>query len=184
MSTSAAVIKLAKIQCVTRPYTVEIHNVACDIAKPNIIKLMECTVKRLNISRYSFNVWFQLHRTLKPNGEIWIRVPYRVPKSKRTVNFIDMKVKYCDIMSMVRALPVAREILNEVRRCSNFPLKCPIRGNYMHNITNMILTDTIVPIYAGFFDFNVTLDFYENTQLIGTYKVTGSIIPKSKKWLA
>uniref|UniRef100_A0A1I8NYB6 MD-2-related lipid-recognition domain-containing protein n=1 Tax=Stomoxys calcitrans TaxID=35570 RepID=A0A1I8NYB6_STOCA len=172
------VVSLHTVLCAKRPFNLELYNVRCN-RTAEVVKTCECKIHKLSTNRYSSNAWFELNRQLNSNAQIAMMLYYNLAKSSRIVKFIDVKMNTCDIMASLQRVPLLRNILTEIRRNSNFPLECPIKGNVMYNLTNMIVTNEIVPPYASTINFNVSIDFYEHQQQIATYRLSGATVPKS-----
>ncbi|XP_075167822.1 uncharacterized protein LOC142239980 [Haematobia irritans] len=172
---------MLRLQDAKRLLTLKIDNVTCPITSPELLKMTECTISELAISRYSFNVFFELQRELKRDGEMRVLLLVKGLKTVRVIKFIDFTMKICDIMASIQRMPLIQKILDEIRRSSNFPLACPLHGNYLYNLTNMIITDAVVPSYAPSNQFNVTLQFFESRKMVAIYQVLGSIKANMKR---
>ncbi|XP_059223143.1 uncharacterized protein LOC131996954 [Stomoxys calcitrans] len=174
-----ALMSLNTIRCGKRPFTIVFHNVSCPTFDP-ICQLAECDLKKLGTSRYSLSGMFKLSRTMPEHivGRAMIHV--RGIKRNRTITFLDVKMKMCDLLRHTNYMPLVDQIMNEVRRVTNLPMSCPVEGNVMYNVTNVIITDDLFPVYAPPVYFNVTIDFFDRNKLLALYRLQGSILPKYK----
>ncbi|XP_075167823.1 uncharacterized protein LOC142239981 [Haematobia irritans] len=171
-----------KIQGAKRQFDLVVHDVACNISDPDWVKIFTCTLNKLATSRYSFGFCYELSRSLDTNAEAWIRMYYNIARSKRIVKLIDLRMRICDAFNTIQRIPMVQNVLIELRRSSNLPIECPLKKNYLYNVSNMMITDAIIPMYAGNFEFNITLDYYETRKKLGgSCKIRGSIEPKRKR---
>ncbi|XP_059225909.1 uncharacterized protein LOC131997980 [Stomoxys calcitrans] len=161
-------------------FNLELHSFRCNCIA-GLANTFTCNMSRLAPNRYSLSGLVELHRPMHPNAEIAIYVHYKLPTANRRIKFMDLRLKLCDVMSSVQRMPVVRNILVEIRRSSNFPLTCPFKEHVMYNLSNMIITNEIIPPYVPHHHVNVSLQFYEQQLQIAYYNVSGSVIPKSIK---
>ncbi|XP_075167824.1 uncharacterized protein LOC142239983 [Haematobia irritans] len=172
---------IVKNEAGKRQIEISFHNVDCNTSYPDLLKPPSCSFNKLAINRYSFSVCFELIRQLERNADAWVRIYYNIARSHRIVKLIDFRLKICDALHFISRVPLIQFILIELRRNSNLPISCPLKENNLYNISNMIITDAVVPIYAGNMDFNFTIDFFEmQKKLIASYRVLGSIGSKNR----
>ncbi|XP_013106651.1 uncharacterized protein LOC106086501 [Stomoxys calcitrans] len=166
-------------QSAKRNFNLELRNVSCT-PFTDLVRQLECDVRKLAPNRFGFNLMFYLNRPVPLDADLEILLQYRLPHAKRVVPLINLKLKICDVLLHVPTVPMIKEILNGLTRFSNFPLSCPVKGNVMYNVTNLIITDSICPPYAPIVDFNFTLSFYEGKQTLVIYLLEGSTTRKTK----
>ncbi|XP_059221696.1 uncharacterized protein LOC131996227 [Stomoxys calcitrans] len=171
-------IQLGGCQAAKRRFVMEVHNCTC-IRFSSPSKLFECEYQKLTKGRYSISLMFELERALTRQAEIELQITYRVKQGRTIVTFTNVKLKVCDVLTHAQGLPVIKDLMESFNRCSNLPIMCPILGNKMYNITNVIVNEELFPPYTQFMDFNFTVNFYDNGKLFSTYKLEGSTVKRS-----
>uniref|UniRef100_A0A1I8NMP6 Uncharacterized protein n=2 Tax=Stomoxys calcitrans TaxID=35570 RepID=A0A1I8NMP6_STOCA len=161
-----------------RPFNVELHNISYNTFT-DLVQTINCDFKKLALNRYAVNAMFELSRNMPQDTDIEILIHYRLPKGIRTVKFLNLKLRVCDILTHVPTVPLIKEILNKLARVSNLPFSCPIHGNKMYNVTNLIVTEALFPIYAPIVNFNFTLNFFEQQTKFAFFQVEGSTLRKT-----
>ncbi|XP_075157692.1 uncharacterized protein LOC142230959 [Haematobia irritans] len=162
-----------------RSFNVVFHNVTCPIFDHSLMKHLECDLLKLNTSRYAFNVMFELKHNMPDNVVAAGLIHVRPSNGLKIIKFVDIKWRVCDLLWGANSpIPLAKDIVDKVRRNSELPLSCPVLGNKMYNITNLIITTDIFPVYTPIINFNLTIDFYNSDKFIVSYRVRGSTVAK------
>uniref|UniRef100_A0A1I8Q3K4 MD-2-related lipid-recognition domain-containing protein n=2 Tax=Stomoxys calcitrans TaxID=35570 RepID=A0A1I8Q3K4_STOCA len=118
---------------------------------------------------------FKLSRTLPQHLEARALISIKGFTRNDTVTFLDVKMNICDLIQHVKYVPLIDQIMNKLRRVTNVPMSCPVKGNTMYNITNLVITDELFPVYAPPIHFNVTINFLDNKKLLALYRLQGTI---------
>uniref|UniRef100_A0A1I8NRK0 Uncharacterized protein n=1 Tax=Stomoxys calcitrans TaxID=35570 RepID=A0A1I8NRK0_STOCA len=151
-----------------------------EIVNPQIIQRLEYFYKQLVPGRYSGNCIFILNQQLDKNLDVQLKILLGI--RGKSVKFIDLKVNMCDILYRGMSMSIARKIMVNILQKSNFPRKCPFKANFIYNASNFIIDDSYFPKYTPYpMDFNVSIDYFENQELIAMLQVKGSTVPKVKK---
>ncbi|XP_075155843.1 uncharacterized protein LOC142229190 [Haematobia irritans] len=156
----------------------EFHNVSC-ITFDALMQHAECDIVKLANDQYSLNIMFQLTRTMPSSVEVGVAIHIRGMKRQRVFKFIDAKIKICDLLRVATSIPFINQVMIKIKRASNLPMACPVKGNIMYNITNLILADEVFPEYTPVVLFNATLDFTNKGKLLVTYRLQGATKLKS-----
>ncbi|XP_059223147.1 uncharacterized protein LOC131996958 [Stomoxys calcitrans] len=163
-----------------RPFEVVVHNVTCSTFD-SLAPLVLCDVNKLATSRYSINIWFKLSRTVP--AHIIVRGIIDVGGfGRKTVRFFDIKINVCDLLHWSSSsVFLVRQVMDIIRRNGNLPLSCPIEADKMYNLTNLVITDELFPMYTPAIHLNVTVNFYDKEKLLVTYLLRGYTIPRNKR---
>uniref|UniRef100_A0A1I8NM70 MD-2-related lipid-recognition domain-containing protein n=1 Tax=Stomoxys calcitrans TaxID=35570 RepID=A0A1I8NM70_STOCA len=130
-----------------RPFHIEFYNVTCN-THDALCKRIECDVTRLGVSRYAINVMYIMGRELPTNAEIRFLIHAKPSQGRTAIKFVDVKMNICSFLKNGANMPLLNDIMDKLRRSSNIPLSCPVKANYMYNITKAIITDELFPIYT------------------------------------
>uniref|UniRef100_A0A1I8NK81 Uncharacterized protein n=1 Tax=Musca domestica TaxID=7370 RepID=A0A1I8NK81_MUSDO len=131
--------------------------------KPNIFYLNQQAVFERDLgTKFYVRIWFH----------------FRQGSMRNSIRIMDLKFKFCDIWDGSTENRLLKTILSEVRRTSNLPHMCPVKGNFLYKMENFTVTDKFVPTYAPFMNFTVALEFLENDKLFAITKVSGAVAPK------
>ncbi|XP_075157689.1 uncharacterized protein LOC142230956 [Haematobia irritans] len=165
------------VECGKRPFNVHFHNVTCP-AYTSLVKLAECDVIKVAKNKYALNVMFLLDRTLPTNVDLRFLFELTPIKGTKIIRILDAKMGICDLLEHSSKVPIIRDVMNEIRRKSNIPISCPVKGNMMYNITNIILTDAQFPLYTPIVYFNISLEFLQKEIHLVTYRLQGLTMQK------
>lgn len=91
------------------------------------LKQMDCILKKFDIGNYGIDINFMLNRQLAKNAEI--RIISLVQRgNKAAVTFLDLTANTCSVLQQAQKLPLTKKILTELRKKSNIPRLCPLKG--------------------------------------------------------
>ncbi|XP_075163371.1 uncharacterized protein LOC142236007 [Haematobia irritans] len=121
---------------------------------------------------------FELTSQVPANAEVGVIIFVRVPKSRSSLKFVDVRLNICDVLRHIKSVPIIVKIVNKILEGTNLPLSCPIEGNIMYNLTDIVITDEIFPVYTPSLNFNFTGNYYADDNLVGTFFVKGSTLKK------
>ncbi|XP_058981040.1 uncharacterized protein LOC131803629 [Musca domestica] len=108
----------------------------------------------LSTSRYAYNMLIEFNRDFPISTNIRLMAMYYGKPNSKAVKLFDVKFNWCDMLQHTVAVPVIKSILVEMTRSSNFPLTCPLKANYTYTIENFIITEEMLPPYAGTCNFS------------------------------
>lgn len=77
---------------------------------------------------YLINIDFELSRDLNQNAEVQYLARFNMANSTKSIKFIDFKLNICQILTQVQSLPLVKSLMEELRRTSDIPYSCPIKG--------------------------------------------------------
>ncbi|XP_075170562.1 uncharacterized protein LOC142242996 [Haematobia irritans] len=163
---------LAKVQAADRHFDLQLQNITC-YGHPNLLKKLICSFEKLSRNRYDVSVTFELLRQMPSNLDASALLFIRAEKAKKSIKFLDVRVKVCDLLTSVLSIPLAKEIMERVTASSNLPYTCPIKENIMFNITKVPITDDLFPRYTPPIHFNFTMNFNEGKKLYAKFDLTG-----------
>ncbi|XP_075167398.1 uncharacterized protein LOC142239488 [Haematobia irritans] len=104
-----------------------------------------------------------------------IKLHFKHAGSEKVIKFMDLKLPFCDVLSKTMVIPLARDIISEIRKAGNFPFSCPLKGNFLYFVKNLTLSKDILPSYAPpGVKFNFTFELIDNENYMGEIKVQGS----------
>uniref|UniRef100_A0A1I8N3Z0 Arrestin-like N-terminal domain-containing protein n=1 Tax=Musca domestica TaxID=7370 RepID=A0A1I8N3Z0_MUSDO len=145
----------------------------------SLIKYYSCNLTKVTTNRYFLQANLELNRDLDKGAEIQMIIFVKFTKENKVLKFLDLKVKVCDLYDSKMSSLVIKEVIREMKRVSNFPHSCPVKGNYAYWLTNFTVTENFFPTYTPTIDFNYTLRFYEKKRLLGDMVIEGSTLRRS-----
>uniref|UniRef100_A0A1I8PF67 Uncharacterized protein n=1 Tax=Stomoxys calcitrans TaxID=35570 RepID=A0A1I8PF67_STOCA len=129
-------------------------------------------------SRYGLDSHFMLERAFEKNAEIHLLSFIEPVSAKKAIKFIDLKLKICDLLSTGISIAVGKVLLAEVRKTSNLPYECPLKGNVNYTFSNLSITAETLPTYTPFMKYNFSLITYDNKQMVAKFLLDGETVPK------
>ncbi|XP_013100767.2 uncharacterized protein LOC106082663 [Stomoxys calcitrans] len=163
-----------------KKFSMEFHKVDCIISNPRVIKRFECFYEKLGPSRYLSEAVFILNQQLDKTIESHIRI--HIGTGGKIVKFLDMRVNVCDTLKAGISVPILRKIIALLMESSNFPRKCPLKANFLYNMSNLIVDDSFFPKYTPYpMVFNYTTDIYSNQKKIAIIHIEGALVAKKNK---
>ncbi|XP_019892955.1 uncharacterized protein LOC109612917 [Musca domestica] len=120
-----------------------------------------------------------LERQLLNNAEIEIKITYQHVKDDKIRSFVNMKLNICEALQQLKGMPIIRKLFLQLMSSSNLPCNCPIKGNILYSMKDFLLTEDTLPPYTPIINFNYSLAFYEDQQLIAKLLTQGSSVPKT-----
>ncbi|XP_073821440.1 uncharacterized protein [Musca autumnalis] len=166
------------INAARRPFDVELHNVQCRQYNSRLKKL-SCQMTKVATSRYAIDYKFNLNGDLHENAEMQIIIKVKLRNDNKIIKFMDLKMNICDVFNTKMSSLVTKEMLKEVKKTSNLPLACPIKGNFDYWVTNYTVTDSFFPPYTPDVYYNFTMKYFENNRLFADLFIAGSAIRRS-----
>ncbi|XP_059225846.1 uncharacterized protein LOC131997957 [Stomoxys calcitrans] len=160
-----------------RRFNLMLNNVTC-IKVNSLMKSFGCSLKNFGTSRYAVDAQFLLERPFEKNAEVHVMVYFTPSLAKKAVKFLDIKLNICDMLSTVISNPLLKVILDETRKSSNLPYRCPVKANFVYTFSNFSLTAETLPLYTPFMKFNFTLNTYDNEELVSKFLLEGTTVPK------
>ncbi|XP_073822148.1 uncharacterized protein [Musca autumnalis] len=173
-----ALAAVTNIKAGKRPFDVELHSIQCRQYNSRLNKL-SCEMTKVATSRYALDYKFNLNGDLDKSAEMQITVKVKFSNNNKIITFMDFKMKVCDILNEKISTLVIKEMLKELKRGSNIPLACPIKGDSDYGINNFTFSDSFFPPYTPNIYYNFTLDVFENNCLIADLFIAGSTIRRS-----
>ncbi|XP_059221692.1 uncharacterized protein LOC131996224 [Stomoxys calcitrans] len=138
---------------------------------------LECSFKQLAEGKYTVGTLGKLASDLDRDAELNPKFFYSI-KGGKWVKYLDLKFNICDGLHALLSLPLANTIKNDVLEVSNIPNKCPIKGNFMYNISNVLITNKYFPSYTPReMDFNGSLTYLEHQKEFAILWFEGRTIP-------
>ncbi|XP_037818449.1 uncharacterized protein LOC119608193 [Lucilia sericata] len=103
-----------------------------------------------------------------------------MPHSKRkALKFIDIKMNICDAVRSNYEVPLIKTILLELRKSSNIPYQCPLKKDFLYEISNLSVTDKyMTPMSLPTLNFSNGIEIYESNKLIASLFTIGGIVAK------
>ncbi|XP_075167770.1 uncharacterized protein LOC142239916 [Haematobia irritans] len=144
------------IEMARRLFNLVVSNVTCQ-KFGTLVKRFDCDFEKIATNKYAINANFFLGRALNRNSEIHAQVCFTPQGSSRSIKFFDIRLNICDMLTTVMGNPFTKGLLDEMRRSSNIPYDCPIKGNYLYSFSNYSLTTQTLPTYTPLMKFNFTL---------------------------
>ncbi|XP_075167399.1 uncharacterized protein LOC142239489 [Haematobia irritans] len=167
---------LNSIQATKRLASLEVESFVCK-NNTDIVKRYYCNLRTLDLNTYGIDGNLELYRDAPKTMEMTAKVHIKRPGSDKVITFLNLKMPVCDVLSTTMGIPLARDVISELRKAGNFPYSCPIKGNVLFIVKNMTLSTNILPTYTPpFIKFNVTLDFEDNENHMGQMKLQGSTV--------
>ncbi|XP_019892956.2 uncharacterized protein LOC109612918 [Musca domestica] len=165
-------------EAANRRYNFEVLNLTCS-RRGAVLKDMKCSFAEIATNRYSIDVYMSLTRQLAQNAEVAMKIYIQPPNGDKILQFLNVKLNICETLKRQNiAVPMIRSIVNEIMRKSNVPFSCPIVKDFVYNLTNFILTDSIFPVYTFFVNFNFTLNFMNDYKSFAELLLEGRTVPK------
>ncbi|XP_073836709.1 uncharacterized protein isoform X2 [Musca autumnalis] len=161
-----------------RPFKLEMRNLTCNFLPP-LVKRYNCSTHKLNDSLYNLRIMFELSRAMSNNTDVFIQMEFKPTRGVKNIKLVDVKFKVCQILGQVRRVPMVMKFVDSMMERSNLPLKCPIKGNFMYNVTNIMLSDTNFPTYMPSSTFDVNVTFFEKKDLLAYFTFGGDIIRRA-----
>uniref|UniRef100_A0A1I8NED2 Uncharacterized protein n=1 Tax=Musca domestica TaxID=7370 RepID=A0A1I8NED2_MUSDO len=162
------------IQSKKPTFSVEISNLSCEILD-DLVKQFTCQLEKLENSKYYLSFLFVLRRQLPLKADMAVVLDATPRGGLKAIKFVNLKVRVCDALSTIKSNPLVSSISEQIAKCSNLPLRCPVKANILYNISNMLIDKDIIPIYAPSLDYNFTFRFLEQNTKYGNVFVYGSV---------
>ncbi|XP_011293274.2 uncharacterized protein LOC105261921 [Musca domestica] len=156
------------------PFVFEIQNICCEVCT-DLVKRNYCHFDKVAPNKYALSFLIEINRQLPAATEVAFTIDVRPKGGQKAVKFVNLRLKVCDALASLKTNPMLMMILREMLQNSNLPLSCPLKPNILYNISNMMVSDEIVPSYAPTLDFNFTMIFYLEKSNMGTIFVQGAI---------
>uniref|UniRef100_A0A1I8P1F2 Uncharacterized protein n=1 Tax=Stomoxys calcitrans TaxID=35570 RepID=A0A1I8P1F2_STOCA len=170
---------LTLIRSANRRYDLRLYEFTCK-SITNRLLLLECSFQNFETTNYySLQSKFMFDRDMSDTLEVRVWVYIKLANSKNGIQFLDIRLKMCDILENALQNPLAKKIFAEFRRTSNIPAMCPFKANFLYQMNNFTVNDKYAPTYAPLLNFTVGYDLYEKTQLFATVKTIGALIAKT-----
>ncbi|XP_075167395.1 uncharacterized protein LOC142239484 [Haematobia irritans] len=163
----------------SRRFDIEVHNLTCT-SYGNVVKEKGCEFSKLATSRYEVNIFFILNRNLHQDADVRSVIKINPLRSERILPFVDLKINICDLLNAQKlSLPLASAVVKELMKRFTTPVTCPIKGNFLYNISGFKITETLFPTYTLLTKYNLSMNFYERNELFATLILHGATVPKS-----
>uniref|UniRef100_A0A1I8PFG5 Uncharacterized protein n=1 Tax=Stomoxys calcitrans TaxID=35570 RepID=A0A1I8PFG5_STOCA len=131
----------------------------------------------LNAGSYALDMSFMYSKDLPKTAE-WhtlIYFTHAQVKAGKPVKFLDFKINICNFLTTAMGVPFVKVLVEEMRKTSNLPYKCPLKGNFLYTLSNFSINSAkFLPAYAPLIKFNFTFNTYENQNHISKIFVMGS----------
>ncbi|XP_013100778.1 uncharacterized protein LOC106082673 [Stomoxys calcitrans] len=161
-------------------FNLECYRVTCEIVNPKVMKQFECSYKKLGPKRYSGSGLVMFNQQLDKKFDIHIKI-YVAPRGK-IVKFLDWKLNVCDTLYAGVSLPLARKIMWDVLKNSNFPRKCPFQANFLYNSSNIIVDESYFPKFTPSpMDLNISFEYIENQERFAIQRIFGATVPNARR---
>uniref|UniRef100_A0A1I8PEP9 MD-2-related lipid-recognition domain-containing protein n=1 Tax=Stomoxys calcitrans TaxID=35570 RepID=A0A1I8PEP9_STOCA len=161
-----------------KPFIVVIDRVVCS-KYLNTLLYFECYLKKLTKGKSAVGTSLMLRNDLNVNAEIQGAIFFSI-KGGKWVKFVDYKTNICNFLQNLLSLPLANLVRNEILKKSNFPCTCPVKGNIVYNITDFIISNVFLPPYMPReMNFNGSLTYFENKNIIGVAWLEGRTMPRN-----
>ncbi|XP_019891612.2 uncharacterized protein LOC109612214 [Musca domestica] len=170
---------LVVIQSAQRRFDLEVQEYHCT-NRTSLVRQLHCNLTKIANGRYYADFLFEITRNLDKEARIQFTSYYTPQNAKRAVKFVDLNMKVCDVLSQSMTLPLIKTIINEVRKTSNLPYACPIKGNFTYKFVNLTLDANILPTYTPLISYNFSTKFYEHQKLLAILDVSGATVARSK----
>uniref|UniRef100_A0A1I8Q129 MD-2-related lipid-recognition domain-containing protein n=1 Tax=Stomoxys calcitrans TaxID=35570 RepID=A0A1I8Q129_STOCA len=141
------------------------------------IKVFQCVFEKDCFNSYIFSERLMFDRDLSDNFEMRVWINLKPMNGKKTLRFVDIKFKCCQVLATSLQMPLLKSLLNELWRSSNIPAECPFKGNFIYKMNNFSFTDSYFPPYAPFLNFTFTMEFFDRKTLFAITKITGATVP-------
>ncbi|XP_075167396.1 uncharacterized protein LOC142239486 [Haematobia irritans] len=166
-------------QAANRQFDFEVSNISCKFYG-NIVKNMNCEIRKLSSNLYNMDINFILQRDLHKDTDIRLVIGIKPFENDKKFKFADLKMNLCDLLNAPKLpIMVANSIYKEVMRASNVPFQCPIKGNFLYNVSGFRIDENLFPTYTLLVKYDVTMKFYERGQMYAVVSVKGATLPKS-----
>lgn len=117
---------ITSCKALDRRFHLEVYNLSCaDLS--GRLKQLDCVLKKFDIGNYGIDINFMLNRQLAKNAEIRV-LSHLQRGNKAAVTFLDLTVNTCNILNQAPKIPLTKKILTELRKKSNIPRQCPLKG--------------------------------------------------------
>ncbi|XP_073812959.1 uncharacterized protein [Musca autumnalis] len=165
--------QLHEIQGKKISYSLRIHNVTCEVCNNWVIRY-HCDLQNVTNNAYAFNFLIALNRQLPSNTDANILADVRPAGGRKVVKFLNIKMNVCNALGNMKTNPLVMIFQEKMIQHSNLPAECPIKANTLYNISDVIVSQDLIPGYAPSMDFNVTIAFYQEITYLGKVFVQGS----------
>ncbi|XP_013113853.2 uncharacterized protein LOC106091755 [Stomoxys calcitrans] len=161
-----------------RHYNIELHNLSCAKSEARL-KEFNCSFQQTAPNRYNVSVSFLLYRQLSSKAEARLLIHIKSKKSMKALKFFDAKLNLCDLLHKQIPFPLVRDIFLEASRSINAPMACPVRTDFLYNISNFRLSENFYPTYTILVEYNVSLIFYEDNVSFASFRLQGATTAKN-----
>uniref|UniRef100_A0A1I8PM60 Uncharacterized protein n=1 Tax=Stomoxys calcitrans TaxID=35570 RepID=A0A1I8PM60_STOCA len=131
------------------------------------------------MGRYLANISLMLNHTIVKDADAHLLVYFNPIKRVKAFKFLDFKMNICDVLSQAITVPIVKVLMDEMRRTSNLPFSCPIKGNFLYSVANYRIDASTLPPYVPIVPFNYSLSFYKNDEKVMGIFVAGATVPKN-----
>ncbi|XP_075167404.1 uncharacterized protein LOC142239496 [Haematobia irritans] len=159
----------------------QVYNVSCS-KYTTLVKRFDCSYNMIAKGRCLASAYFVFDREVDKDAEahmlIYFTPSYRSKRSAKPVKFVDLKMNICDILTQPMRVPILKVLFDEMRRTSNIPNRCPIKGNFLYSVANFTIDQSLLPPYVPFVQFNFSLSFYEHAVKTSTLYLAGATVSR------
>ncbi|XP_059225849.1 uncharacterized protein LOC106089769 [Stomoxys calcitrans] len=117
------------IESIKRRYDLVLHNITCEKFN-SAVKEFDCDLQMLNAGSYALDMSFMYSKDLPKTAE-WhtlIYFTHAQVKAGKPVKFLDFKINICNFLTTAMGVPFVKVLVEEMRKTSNLPYKCPLKG--------------------------------------------------------
>lgn len=87
---------------------------------------MECNLRKFDIGSYGMDVNFMLVHQM--NNDVEVRTILLIGKGKKaSITSLNLTQNVCNVLYQTQKVPLAKKIVDKVRKTSNFPRSCPVK---------------------------------------------------------
>uniref|UniRef100_A0A1I8PBL1 MD-2-related lipid-recognition domain-containing protein n=1 Tax=Stomoxys calcitrans TaxID=35570 RepID=A0A1I8PBL1_STOCA len=171
---------ISVIQTAKRRLDIVLNSASCQPTHP-VSTQYDCDLKKLSAGNYALDMSLMFSKDLNTNSE-WQTVVYFNHAQLKTggwMKFMDFKMNICNFFTTAKSVPLIKAIVGEMRKSSNLPYQCPLKGNFLYTLSNFSINSKFLPSYTPLVKFNFSFNTYDNQKLISQLFLEGSTTLRS-----
>ncbi|XP_011291113.1 uncharacterized protein LOC105261607 [Musca domestica] len=158
----------------------ELKNITCHKYHEELFKKVSCNFMRRSSNNYSIGLQMMFSRELDRNFKAHVAIDVTPTNSTQIIHLIDLRFNCCMFLQQSLANQLVRPLMNEFKRVTNLPEKCPFKKETLYDVKNFSLTKKFMPTFLPSLDFNATLNLYDRNKLVASVQIIGNITQKEK----
>ncbi|KAH8413258.1 hypothetical protein KR009_009272 [Drosophila setifemur] len=119
--------------------------VECYNHLPEVARNLSCHLNRTSKGFGSFSIQFALTEDVKDATGIYV---VSIKRGPSYTNYTAIELDYCQALAALQTHFLLKIVADEIRRTSNFPLKCPFKKNKRYYIDDFTMDTGLLPSYV------------------------------------